>query len=707
MHLFAELFPIEQPPTLAAYHLRLYKPLPDSNRLGRLLVSRIRKMLPGGWLWHNEQILTDTDALLFDITDCLEMLKAEAPDTLGIIEMLEADFTWTPAPQTLAEFVIRTRLNRLDEAFTAALEKYSRDLYDQIRVEREYKATPWEAAGMPAVSLSVAARLIYTGDAQGFAVQKGDPEILIGLRASEKITSLTGEILKITGKVHERRQKMLDSVDKAALRRMIEQTPDDEWAVRLLCSEERRELPASALQLMVRPSDFPLFGVDERLADPSLRPDPPTRSMMIKALADIAREAGLLGKAFNARETPALFAMPDFQPYLRYAKNRSRPYKPTSLPLDFIQCGAYHLRGAFKTEPIRVCVVNALPTKIEDFVEALQRQLTRSFDFKIDVIRERKVRVVSLENVESAVRVVEKEQPDIILAFIPDANQTQEGEDLPAFVKSLTLGRGMPAHVIFQSTLDDPEAMPGIIMAILARTGNTPFALADPLEFADFVVGLDFVREQTVTTAVARIYRASGEFVRYAVRRVELSGGTLPYVLMRDLFPQRDFAGKRVVIHHDGRLTDDAKQALMVWGQAIKAGFYPVEIIRRGAPRLYCFSENRVHAPPWGSYFRLNDREGFVILSLEDEGGKAQTEDIPRRRGDPPPHTPTPQPLHISATGITIEQAVRSLQLWTLLYYGVSSVRIPVTIYGAGELAYWMRKGGTISAPEGEVPFWL
>jgi len=146
-----------------------------------------------------------------------------------------------------------------------------------------------------------------------------------------------------------------------------------------------------------------------------------------------------------------------------------------------------------------------------------------------------------------------------------------------------------------------------------------------------------------------------------------------------------------------------------------------VEILRRGAPRLYCFADNRVQPPPWGSSFRLNDHEGFVILSLDDEGGKAAAADSanaspapsPRGRGsaraaEPArPYVPTPQPLHVIASGITLEQAVRSLQLWTLLYYGVSEVRIPVTIYGAGELAYWLRKGGTISAPEGEVPFWL
>ncbi|MBC8170376.1 MAG: hypothetical protein H7X77_01840, partial [Anaerolineae bacterium] len=474
---------------------------------------------------------------------------------------------------------------------------------------------------------------------------------------------------------------------------------DDEWVVRVETGDKRLEYPARALEPLIRPADFALFGVDERAAAPLLRPDPPTRSLMIKALSDVAKDAGLLGKGFSSREHPDLFVTPDFEPYLRYAKHRTRPYQPSSLSLDFIQCGAYHLRSMFASQPIRVAVVNALALKIEDFVEALQRQLTRNFDFKIEVLKERRVRVVSLSNVESAVRVIEKEQPDIILAFIPDINETQEGENLPAFVKSLTLGRGIPAYVIFERTLDDPEAMPGIIMALLARTGNTPFALADPLEGIDLVVGLDVLRTASVT-AIARIYRGSGEFVRYAVRSTDAQ----LFVLLRDLFPQRDFAGKRVIVHHDGRLDDEVRQALALWGQAIKTAFYPVEVVRRGAPRLYNFAENRVQAPSWGSYFRLDDYEAFVILSPDED-------DAPPKRGESRPHHPTPQPLHIIASGIPIELAIRSLQLWTLLYYGVgetiASSRLPVTLYGAGELAYWLRKGGAVSQPEGEVPFWL
>jgi hypothetical protein len=779
MHLFTEVFPIENPPTLTAYHLCLY-PLPpevkvtadEIQKLARTLVARLRKALPGDWLWSDDRVLTDTPALPFEIDGTVESLKAADPDYIGVIERLAADMMWMPTPEQTADFVIRTRLKLLDDTFTRALEKFNRESFKNARIEREYKTAPWNCGGLPAVSLSVAARLVAEQDAQGYAAQRGTADLLLGLRASDKFSSTTGEIIKITGRVGDRREKLLKSAGKDGLRRLLQHAADDEWTVRIETSSRRQEYPASALELLIRPVDFVRFGIDEQQANIALRPDPTLRSQMIKALSDIAKERGFLGRGFSAREHSSLFNVPDFRPYLRYANGRTKPYASGKLAVDFVQCGAHHVREVFASAPLRIAVVNTLSYRVEDFVEALRRQLTKTANFSIDVIRERKVRVVSLENIESAVRVLEKENPDMILSFVPDANRTQEGENLPAFVKSLTLGRGIPAQVIFESVLDDPDAMPGIVMEILAKTGNTPFALADPLEFADEVVGLALVTsddedEEADTgqiTGIARIYRANGQFVRYAMRSVELSkhdGVTAPelFVLMRDLFPQKMFAGRRVVLHVEDPLPETVRQALDMWGKAIRATFMVVEVLRKGAPRLYCLSDGRIHAPPWGSSFHLNERECFTVLDLEDEedapvhpdfvpdvpapdfddyisdddashpaanGRNTQTmaaartqtmrtqavrstQTQTRKQVKPEaPRLPTPQPLHIVAHGLSIEQAVRSLQLWTLLYYrGTGTQPLPVTLYGAGELIYWLRKGGKMQSPEGEFPFWL
>lgn len=723
MQLFAEIFPLEPSATqITAYALICDEDMPPKMlpRIGRAFIRRLKKAYPGAWLWsveHNRILTTETRSEV-ELTMLLDFARDQDPDLFIFVDSLLHDLDCQLDPRAAAEFVLRTRLADLKAPLDAALKKFKGQIKTgagAVRLEREHRLTPLDVNGQPAIALSISAKLVYEQDAQSFADASPDPKAaLVGLRATEKFTGISGDIVKVTGTVGERREKMLE---RRALRAIggderlighIQTAPDDQLAVRLRVTGgsagERKkrplELPASALEPLIRPADFGRFGLDAKQANAALRPDPAERSAHVKALSDIAKDAGILARAYSARDYPKLFIQPEFDPYLRFNNKRTRPYKLDSLAVDFRQLGAYHVRDAFKNAPIRAAVVNVLGAKLDDFLEAMNRMLAKNFDFTVEVLRERKVRVVSLPNVAAAIDVVEGEKPDIVLVFLPDqAPKSAEDEDLVAYIKSLTMGRGLPAHVISQSTLDDPESMPAVIMSILARTGNTPFALADPLEFADYVVGLDAVRQSekdgTIKlTAVARIYRADGIFVRWAVRSMTLNGNEPPYVLMRDLFPQRDFAKQRVLLHTDGRLSEDVKAALNVWGKALGATFWPVEMVRRGAPRLYAFDEGKITAPPQGSAFKLNADEAFFVLSHD-------------------PDQPTPQPQHVFANGLPIEQALHSLRAWTLLSYTaapdghLTAPPLPVSVQGAGELAYWLRKGNTFPASEGEVPFWL
>jgi argonaute-like protein implicated in RNA metabolism and viral defense len=378
-------------------------------------------------------------------------------------------------------------------------------------------------------------------------------------------------------------------------------------------------------------------------------------------------------------------------------------------------CGAYRLRERFEKAPIRVCVVNALNTKIEDFVEALQRQLARKMNFRIDVARERQVRVVSEANLDAAVKVVEKEAPDLILFFLPDDDA---GSDTYAdYVKNLSLGRGLPSHIVYASVVDDPDAMPGLIVQILARTGNTPAALADPLEGFDAVVGVDLVRRQlgsvTQIVAIARVYTNNGTFLGYSSRSVDVSGDQPPYLLMRELFGQKLYANRRVVLHVNGRLPDDVKKALAVWGQAIKAKFAVVEILRRGAPRIYAFDEGKVTAPPVGSAFYPDEKQAFLVLTSGDDDDPSsrtaqQSAGQPTRGQKVPLYLgQTPQPVHLLADGIPVRQALDSVRRWALLDYSPQPRGIPATIANTDALAFWLSKGGMFAHEDGDVPFWL
>ncbi len=711
MTLFIELFPLVERPALTAYALHLNPDTPDPDRIGRALARHLTRQLGGEWLWAETQLWTELAQPLSILNEEIALLREALPQTYAVLDSLRMVQAQPTPPRVSAEYAIHSGLAALTPQIKTALKPFDLRLRARpgdVLAEREIVLRAWDVGGDPAIALSIATRLRGTATLQSLAYTLDDPATqLPGMRVidMDAPAPVVSEIVGVPGTVGQQREALGAQRAGTSLRQRIDAAPDDALCLKVMVGPRQMLLPATLLNPLLRPADFARFNLTETQGNIALRPQPDARAAMVKAASDIAKDAGLIDRAYNASTAPQRFLQPEFDPYVRFGQRRTRPYNPKTLYDDFSQMDAYHLRDLFRQGPIEVCVVNALDLHVADFMEALQRQLKRSFGFEIALLRERRVRVVSLANLEAAVRLVEKEAPDLILAFLPDDSALESdadtgynesvGSSVERYLTSLTLGRALPTHVITQAMLNDPDAMTGIIMAVLAKTGNTPFALSDKLDFADVVAGLDLIRETFKTqdndrlTAIARLYAADGQFWRYAVRTHEQAPGVPLYVLMRDLFPQRDFSGQRVLIHHDGPMDEALRQALMLWGQAISAQFAIVQIIRYGAARLYALMGRQVSAPPPGSAFALSDTHAFYVAAND-------------------PHQPTPQPHQVVVQGVTLPQALNSLRLWMLLYYGTQKTpQVPVTIYNAGGLAYWVQRGGAFSEPEGEVPFWL
>src|SRR5690606_11470120 len=149
------------------------------------------------------------------------------------------------------------------------------------------------------------------------------------------------------------------------------------------------------------------------------------------------------------------------------------------------------------------------------------------------------------------------------------------------------------------------------------------------------------------------------------------------------------FSGSWVVFHVDGPLGPGERQVLDAWAEAIGAQFFYVEIMRRGVPRVYALEAGRIGRPPRGTVFRLNHEEAFLITSSSGEDA-------------------TPQPLHIRTTGLSIEDALHSVMMFTLLHYGaLKTPKLPVTIHHAEYMRSSLSRGVLPSDAAGDVPFWL
>lgn len=382
-------------------------------------------------------------------------------------------------------------------------------------------------------------------------------------------------------------------------------------------------------------------------------------------------------------------------PECEYGEKRVRPYDLATMASDFQRHKVYARHPRYESAPITLAVINALDDRAADFVEALRRLLEKQFGFRINLLKERRVKVFTEKNVESAVRVLEKEAPDVLLAIFPNSSAADDDADSQArALKAQCLARGMALHILYESVMDDADATPLVAMSLLAKTGSTPYVLAEGLDYADLVVGLGVVRERLTRkerlSLLNRVYRADGLFIGYYFESAELAPDeVIPPDLIPRLFPQEIFGQRAVVLHHDGEISRDVLRSLGQWAKQIGFSLGVVEVYRWGAPRLYAL-EKGVTAPPWGSAFRISDEEAYVVASSPASVG-------------------TPQPLRVRAVGrsLPIEQAVYSVLAWSLLHYGAQGVnKLPVTLSAADDMARWLGRG--LHLPRsGDVPFWL
>jgi hypothetical protein len=164
--LFVEIFPLEPDAaaTLAAYRLQLEGDLEPGgrNRLGQRLARRLQRTFPGMWLWIEERIITDSERNPVELMITLDILRTERPATYAPLREITLDPDWQPSPRALADASLRGRLRdpELAAAMQAALDQQKTTIHN-AQVQREYRLRAWTVADQPAISISIASRLLY------------------------------------------------------------------------------------------------------------------------------------------------------------------------------------------------------------------------------------------------------------------------------------------------------------------------------------------------------------------------------------------------------------------------------------------------------------------------------------------------------------------------------------------------------------------
>ncbi len=686
--LFGEVFPIlsESLPPLTAYRLTT-NGAESPRRVGTRLAERLSEEFGGFWVWSGGRLVTDAPPNPVKLVITID--EARGHKAFQHLETVEEDFHWQPTPEEVADYVVRGPLAQVEDTILEAL---SRTVYTikGSRIQREYHLRTWAVNDAPALSVTVVSRLLYEPDLQAYLESLTTPSESVGLWVADKTSHLQGEVIKLVGLLDEQRERLLELTQRASTREIVEKADGKHWVVRVLSGAREYDYVADALDLVIRPEDIQQFAINQQQIEKALHLKPALHAQMVKLVSDVLKEAKLIGAAYSTQNASQLFQSGAPQANLMFGKSKIRPHNALKLAADFKESGAYQVPDKLNKEPLRVVVINTLAGDAGDFLEALKRAMSKDYDLSLEVVRERNMRVISQTNLESAVRLLQKETSDLVLVLLPDETEADEEETVSdRTTRVQTIGRGLPCLLVHEASMNRPEDMPQIVMGLIARARAIPFLLADPLPYADRIIGLSLIyhskREGEVVTGFSRIYGSDGQFLRAVIASAPFSDG-LPDDLLTKLFPRDLLKDKRIIVHGDGKLKRDALRSIGAWEDELSATIQPVEIIRAGVPRLYAFNAGKIEPPHWGSVFRLNENEAFV-----------QSTDT------------TIQPLHIRCEPpLTIEQATHSVLLFTLFHYGaLKSPKLPVTIHNTESVETGILRGVMPTDFQTEIPFWL
>jgi Piwi domain len=704
--LLVEVFPVQLAaiPPLVAYQLQVRGG--DLATMGGKLAYRLQRIFKGHWLWTERRIVTDSPQPDEALKPVIVDVWSEQPAIFQGLLAIQRDILWRPTAQVLADFVARALFRDLQPEVNQVLASLSHDL-GRVRIHRACDVRGWVLREEPAISISVISRLLARQDLKTYARQVATPEHLIGLVVADKLSGSKGEIAGITGTVGEHRERLLALTQRDESRAIIQRAADHEPVVHVRMGRNAYDFVASALGIVVNTATYARFGIDAKQATNALRLSPQDRLHMLVKIRRIFTGRNVIGTAYRSNTAPTLFLNAtdvNFSPGLLLGGGH-RVSGEKTLQANLHRYGFYKRGDAFpEGTPVRIAVLNAVPGALANqFLPRLQQEL-QALKFASTISQIETVRGTSRDALERTVNQLQMSTPHLQLALFPDGSD-EAGEDEGQWgvyhhFKSLTVGMGIPSQVVTQSTMSNQYALANIALGLLSKIGNVPYVLAEPLPYADILVGIDIARRKKErlsgsvnATAIARVYQGNGEFLQYALYDAPLEGETIPSYVLQALFPQSVFAGKRVLVHRDGLFRGEEKQALKEWGKRLRAEFHLVELLKTGAPRLYGVNTQTQGAqlPLKGSALRLNDHEAFLVSSL------------------PPFANATPYPLHIrTEASFGIEEAIHSVLALTLLHYGsLRPPRLPITIHYSDEIAYLALKGIKPKEMEGTLPFWL
>jgi hypothetical protein len=703
-----DIFPVEKAavPPINAYELDTSE---NSISISGKLAYRLRKQFGGHWSANYGRILSDKPVTDQQLNDFLRQLwKSNNVSFRNVRSMRKA------AGQGLSEIDIATFVAKgmlseqnLQREMAALLNK-NKIRIKNATIKRAVDFNAFVVDNLPSISISVSSNILLEQDLENFIRDGKDP---MNLYVKVKHQSTKGEVIDVVGQLKNERERLESLAQDELTIRSIQSAADDTQVLTIRVGQNNYDYAASSLEIILTMQNCSRFNVSSSELSKHTKINPADRYKMVQTVRNLINEKqtngkNIIGEAYNSAKNPVMFPhmfdLPFEEPVVI---GKKQVYDFKSVKYGLKKYGLYKPSRQLVNNEIRVGVLypnNFLEKiRVSKFLEATRSEL-ESLSFKIIISKTLQFDLTDESDLEKNIDSLMKDRIDLVLCILPDYfddDEDNEAHEIYHTFKRLTITRGIGGQVVNYKTLGNPYAIFNIILGILGKTGNIPFALSRPLEFCDVVVGIDIARQKKThlpgsnnAAAIARVYFNDGNFLKYVIHDAPLEGETVPSTVMKSLFPLNEFQGKRVVVHRDGYFRGDEIDTLKTWGDSIKSGFSLIEVIKRETPRIYDISGDSIGAPKKGTVFMFDDKSSLVVSS-------------------PPPFpgvTPRPLKIRIRYGNIQMIQALRTILSLTELHYGSTNPpRLPVTIHYSDQIAWFALRGIKPPNLTGEIPFWL
>lgn len=737
----AEIFLLNIPqPNLICFRLTPRLDTEIGNRLSWRFSQQfddIMVVFANGNFWvlaKPDQLMPSLDEWRKALTGIQEELKKDIGDRYYSIQ-------WVSQPQISADILsqLAIRILKIRRPFS-----YFTTPFNNVEVRREAKF--WEEAieikniSHPAIAITVRSYFVFKGKLSDFyenhPYRQNPRDLLIGLNVRDIEKNSSATIVDIEGTIGEREEELLNYKPASTSEIAIREAPRDQPVVLVQFGKNKKRYPYAMAALFPCITEDTAKRFDVNYGDLLKEAKIPYQERQ-NSLASYKKEAALALSIYgfvlsetciNSRKSgncselflPLKFKLEDTQ--LLFGKDKSGQNfisRRGDVLKGLSQGGVYRRQSQYedKATPIRITALKLCDLKADPFIREVQQRLKR-YGFESIIVHRVGVSVSSSsvsddrEKVEQAINELMAIPTDIVLTFLLQSDRHADNSDdgsFYSFISSRLLRREIASQIIYEETLKNTSnygnILHQVIPGILAKLGNLPFILAEPLEIADYFIGFDVSRvskkkgfgSRNVCASV-RLYDKRGEFIRYRLEDALTEGETIDKRTLERFLPSAELKQKTVLIYRDGRFCGDEIKNLREREKVIGSKFILVECVKSQIPRLYKFQQSVVTAPTKGLALRLSPYEVILVT----------TEVKSEKMGLPYPLRlkVIPDPEHEQQ--VSIESLIEATLKLTLLHHGaLKEPRLPVPLYGSDKIAYRRLQGIAPGTVEGDRQFWL